>query len=197
MMTSLRYLSNLLYKHYEKKVIILIDEYDVPLAKAFDKGYYEQMVTLLRNMFAQALKTNDSMYFSVLTGCLRISKESIFTGLNNRDTFVRKEKKENFYHGMLLGLLSYKDTWGIWSNNESGEGDSDILVEIEDEDIGIVIEVKYSENGNLEADCNKALEQIEEMRYQERFQDMGMRTIIKYGVACYTKRCKVLFLKEE
>jgi hypothetical protein len=409
-MTSLLELSGLLYKHYERKVIILIDEYDVPLAKAFDKGYYDQMIVLIRNMFEQALKTNKSMYFSVLTGCLRISKESIFTGLNNpkilsitdiefseyfgftdaevrallkyydllefyniikewydgyqfgnirvycpwdvlcycnklrvnrraqpekywlntsgndvvqhfiemaktstmkreieeliegntvtkeirqeltyrerydsiqnvwsvlfttgyltmrgepdgeklkliipnaeikhiftsqitewflhtarqdgatlyafceafkagdtatiqkqfrtylkrtisiRDTFVKKEKKENFYHGILLGLLGYKDTWGVSSNSESGEGYSDIMIEIEDEDIGIVIEVKYSQNDNLEADCREALRQIEKKRYQERFQDMGVQTVLKYGIACYQKRCKVLLVKEE
>jgi hypothetical protein len=394
----------------EQKVIILVDEYDVPLAKAFDKGYYEQMITLIRSIFVQALKTNDSMYFSVLTGCLRLSKESIFTGLNNprvlsitdvkfdeyfgftdqevrallkyydlfdfyniikewydgyrfgnvfvycpwdvlcyldklcsnrraqpekywlntsgndvvrrfiemaktgtakyeieqliegnpvtktvrqeltyrelynsienvwsvlfttgyltqrgepdgeklqlaipnteirnifisqiaewfqhtarqdgmalnafceafkrgdadavekqfqaylkrtisiRDTFVRKEKKENFYHGILLGLLGYQDSWGISSNQESGEGYSDILVEIDEEDIGIVIEMKYSEPDHLEADCKKALAQIEKRGYQERLQDMGMQTILKYGIACYKKRCRVLLGKNE
>jgi hypothetical protein len=409
-MASLLILSDLLQKHYEQEVIILIDEYDVPLAKAFDKGYYEQMIVLIRNMLDHALKTNESMYFSVLTGCLRISKDSIFTGLNNpkvlsitnvkfdeyfgftdqevktlleyydllefyniikewyngyrfgnvdvycpwdvicycdmlcadrqaqpeeywintsgndivrrfiemakmsttkreieqlieghtvtktvrqeltyrelydtienmwsvlfttgyltqrgesdgkklqlaipnteirniftsqinewfqrtarqdgtaldafceafkmgdadavekqfqtylkrtisiRDTFVRKEKKENFYHGILLGLLGYKDTWGISSNKESGEGYSDILIEIEDEDIGIVIEVKYSTSDTLEADCHKALAQIDKMTYQEQFQDMGIQTIMKYGIACYKKRCKVRLVKEE
>ena len=80
---SLRELSRLLGKHHNQDVIVLIDEYDVPLAKAFEHGYYEQMVILLRNMFEQVLKTNDSLKFAVLTGCMRISKESIFTGLNN------------------------------------------------------------------------------------------------------------------
>jgi hypothetical protein len=410
LMSSLLILSSLLQKHYDQEVIILIDEYDVPLAKAFDKGYFDQMITLIRNIFDLALKTNDSMFFSVLTGCLRISKESIFTGLNNpkvlsitnvrfdeyfgftapevralleyydllefydiikewyngyrfgnvdvycpwdvlcycdmlcsdrraqpeefwintssndivrrfiemaktgttkreieqliegstvtktvrqeltyrelydsieniwsvlfttgyltrrgepdgkklnlaipnteirnifisqitewfqytvrqdgaalnafceafkmgdadavekqfqaylkrtisiRDTFVRKEKKENFYHGILLGLLGYKDTWGISSNKESGEGYSDILIEIDDEDIGIVIEVKYSDPDQLEAGCKEALAQIEKMKYQEQFQDLGIQTIMKYGIACYKKSCKVLLAKEE
>jgi hypothetical protein len=408
LMSSLRVLSELLQKHYDQKVILLIDEYDVPLAKAFDKGYYEEMVTLICNMFGDALKTNSSMYFSVLTGCLRISKGSIFNGLNNlrvltisdvqfdeyfgftdqevkelleyydllefyptikewydgyrfgnldvycpwdvicyckkllsnrrtqpeeywintsgndvvrhfiemakgntkseiesliegnsvikevrqeltyrdlydsvenvwsvlfttgyltqrgepdgekfnlvipnkeirsifvsqikewfqrtarqdgatlhafceafqvgdvaaverqfqaylkrtiaiRDTFVQKEKKENFYHGILLGLLGFAETWKISSNNESGEGYSDILIEIEDEDIGIVIEVKYSQNDNLEADCKAALAQIEKNRYQERFHDDGIQTIFKYGIACYKKRCRVLLAHE-
>ena len=83
LMSSLQVLSGLLQKHYERKVVILIDEYDVPLAQAFQKDYYGQMATLMRNIFLQGLKTNDSLYFAVLTGCLRIAKESIFTGLNN------------------------------------------------------------------------------------------------------------------
>lgn len=408
LMNSLRTLSTLLYQYYDKKVIILIDEYDVPLAKAFDNGYYDQMVTLIRNIFEQALKTNESLYFSVLTGCLRVSKESIFTGLNNpkmlsisdvqfdeyfgftdqevrelleyyelsdyyeivkewydgyrfgnidvycpwdvisycdalradpgvqpkeywsntsgndivrrfiekagtgttkreieqliagesirkeihqeltytelydsieniwsvlfttgyltqrgkpngdefqlvipnleirkvftkqifawfqntvqkdgaalnafceafqsgdvvgvekqlnaylkktisiRDTFVRKQTKENFYHGILLGLLGFKDTWGISSNKESGEGYSDILVEIEDQEIGIVVEVKYSDEADLEAGCKKALDQIEKMGYEEKLRDVGMSTILKYGIACYKKKCKVMLVK--
>ena len=397
-------LSQLLQKHYARQVIILIDEYDVPLDRAYQYGYYDRMVELIRNMFLQALKTNDSLYFAVMTGCLRISKESIFTGLNNpkvltvtdvrfdeyfgftddevrellsyyaldeyyetvkewyngyrfgdtsvycpwdvinycdaliadktaqpenywsntssnnivkrllskvnaitkkemealiagesikkkirqeltyndldsnvdniwsilftsgyltskgkaggdtfeviipnreirniyieqitewfreetfrdgsklsdfcrafqekdpvaieeqfgayllktisiRDTNVQKEKKENFYHGILLGLLSYMENWGISSNAESGEGYSDILVEIEDARIGIIIEVKYAENGKLEEGCCKALKQIEDNRYEEALLEDGMKTIIKYGIACYKKRCKVV-----
>lgn len=109
-----------------------------------------------------------------------------------RDTFVRKEKKENFYHGILVGLLGYKDSWGVSSNKESGEGYSDILVEIEDEDIGIVIELKYADDGDLEAGCRKALAQIEANNYEERLHDLGMDNILKYGIACYKKRCKVM-----
>lgn len=80
---SLKMLSSLLYQHYGQKVILLIDEYDVPLDKAFQHGYYREMVALIRSLFGQALKTNDFLQFAVLTGCLRVSKESIFTGLNN------------------------------------------------------------------------------------------------------------------
>ena len=80
---SIRMLSQLLYKHYGQKVVILIDEYDVPLDKAFKNGYYKEMVSLIRGIFGQALKTNEFLQFAVLTGCLRVSKESIFTGLNN------------------------------------------------------------------------------------------------------------------
>ena len=80
---SIRMLSQLLYKHYRQKTVILIDEYDVPLDKAFQNGYYKEMVSLIRGIFGQALKTNEFLQFAVLTGCLRVSKESIFTGLNN------------------------------------------------------------------------------------------------------------------
>ena len=404
LMNSLWILSSLLHKHYGQKVIILIDEYDVPLDKAMQAGYYEEMVSLIRNLFGQALKTNDSLQFAVLTGCLRVSKESIFTGLNNlrvltildvqfdeyfgftdqevrglldyyglsdfydtikewydgyhfgnvdvycpwdvicycdklranpeeypgnywsntsgndiirhfiemakgmtkreieqlmegntvekavrqeltykelyasidnlwsilfttgyltrrgkpqgrkvtlaipnreireifenqiyewfqdtarqdgaaldafceafqkgdasgveekfnaylkktisiRDTAVRKDKKENFYHGILLGLLGFKDSWSVSSNSEAGEGYSDILVEIEEEEIGIIIEVKYAENGDLEAGCRKAMDQIEKNNYEEELVDAGMQQIFKFGIACYKKRCKVV-----
>lgn len=403
--SSLKVLSRLLEKHHNSKVILLIDEYDVPLAKAFEHGYYDQMITLVRNMFEQALKTNDSLEFAVLTGCMRISKESIFTGLNNlkvlsvadvrfdeyfgftdaevkelleyynlsdrydvvkewydgyqfgnvevycpwdvvnycdelradggaepqnywsntssndavkkfiqeadvgttkreieqllagevirkeirqeltykdmyrsidniwsvlfttgyltqrgkperkqfylaipnmeireifteqimdlfkeniskngeavnafcdalkkgdaenvekgfmdylrktisiRDTFVKNQMKENFYHGILLGLLGYQDAWGISSNKESGDGYSDILVEIFDEETGIVIEMKYAQDGNLEAGCREALEQIKKNRYEEILYEEGIEHILKYGIAYYKKRCKVL-----
>ena len=400
---SLRVLSDLLYKHYGQKVILLIDEYDVPLDKAQQAGYYDEMVILIRNLFGQALKTNDSLYFAVLTGCLRIFKESIFTGFNNmkvlsitdprfdehfgftdaevrqmleyyglgdrydlvkawydgyrfgstdvycpwdvvnyvdllrwepdalprafwintsgnsivrsfiqragqkakrdlerliegecipkkidqeltyrdlyrdtenmwsilfttgyltyrgkpdgkvcrlsipnleireifieqvmdwfqeearrdtpkldafcaafaeadagtveaqfsawlektisiRDTSVRKDKKENFYHGILLGLLSHREDWDIDSNAESGDGFSDILVETGDGETGIVIEVKYPDGGDLDAGCEEALEQIERMGYERRLREDGMTRILKYGVACNRKKCRV------
>ena len=402
--SSIYMLSHLLHKHYGQKTVILIDEYDVPLDKAFQNGYYREMVSLIRGLFGMALKTNDSLQFAVLTGCLRISKESIFTGLNNfevisaldvpydecfgftdvevqellknynlsqhypeakewydgyhfgntdiycpwdviryckslcadpnalpenfwsnssgnaivrrfidkadvqtkneierliageciekeisleltydeldksienlwsvlfttgylthqgrtpsgkyrltipnreiqnlfikkirewfsdvskndgkklevfcnafleknsekieqifgdylwntisiRDTAVAKEKKENFYHGILLGLLGYKATWLTKSNAESGTGYSDILVEVPDNRTGIVIELKYAENGNMDAACAKALEQIKEKDYVGRLRQDGMRNFIKYGIACFKKDCKVV-----
>ena len=401
---SIRLLSELLYRHYEQKVIILIDEYDVPLDKAFQNGYYHEMVKLMRGIFGQALKTNDFLQFAVLTGCLRISKESIFTGLNNfkvlsildarfdeqfgftdgevkklladygfssyfaevkewyngyhfgnadiycpwdvinyvdqlkydqtaipqdywsnssgnaivrslidkadiqtkneierliageyiekeisqeltydeidnkienlwsvlfttgyltqhgrtengkyrltipnkeirnlftrqirewfrdvsqkdgeklnvfcnafveknpdkieqifsdylwntisiRDTAVSKERKENFYHGILLGLLGYKTTWLTKSNAESGTGYSDILVEVPDNRTGIVVELKYAEDGDMETACAKALTQIDEKNYIMKLKQDGMRNFIKYGIACYKKDCKVV-----
>lgn len=404
---SIRELTELLEKHYGSKVIVLIDEYDVPLAKANENGYYDEMVFLIRNLFENALKTNSSLKFAVLTGCLRIAKESIFTGLNNfkaysitdksfdetfgftdaevrellryygqekyyetvkewydgyrfgnvdvycpwdvinfcsdhladpglepknywantsgnsvishfidsvgkpqkltrmeleqlvnggivqkeinfeltykelyssidnlwstlfmtgyltqrgepsgnrynlvipnreirniitnhilkmfkenvkddgktvsdlcdallnqnpekvelifteymkktisiRDTFARKPTKENFYHGLLLGILGFKENWSVMSNRESGDGFGDILIRIEDEDVGIVIEVKYADDGNLQGECEKALQQIIDIRYTEALEQEGIHTIIKYGIACYRKKCKVL-----
>ena len=401
--SSLKILSMLLEKHYKKKVILLIDEYDVPLDKAFQYGYYEEMVSLMRNLLGNVLKTNSSLYFAVLTGCLRISKESIFTGLNNlkvmsitnvqfdeyfgftdsevnemlkyydlseyfdsikswydgyrfgnediycpwdvishcdnlradsnarpedywsntsgnsivrrfidkansktkgeierlidgetiikeirqeltyseldssidnlwsvlfttgyltqrgvagddkyylaipnceirklfirqirewfnqktrddgktldrfceafangdsaliqelfndylwstisiRDTAAAEGKKENFYHGILLGLLGYKDDWIVKSNEESGIGYSDILVEIRENRIGIVVEMKYAVNGKLEDACQEALRQIEDRKYESRLRENGMKNIKKYGIACYKKECKV------
>ena len=394
-------LSLLLHKHYDKQVILLIDEYDVPLDKAFQYGYYDEMVSLIRNMFGNALKTNPNLFFAVLTGCLRISKESIFTGLNNlkvltltdvrfdeyfgftdtevkdmleyyglsehygevkewydgyrfgnvevycpwdvinycdllkadpdalpqdywsntsgnamvrrfidkadtqtrdeierliagdeivkeirqeltyneldssienlwsvlfttgyltqrgqegkkyrlaipnneiRELFIsqirewfrdvsRKDgetldqfceafpeqnpekieeifsdylwntisirdtassKKENFYHGILLGLLGYKSNWLVKSNAESGIGYSDILVEVPKNRTGIVIELKYAEDGNMDVACEKALQQIEDRDYAAKLKDDGMRNISKYGIACYKKNCKVM-----
>lgn len=404
--SSLKVLSELLEKHHGSPAILLIDEYDVPLAKAFERGYYEQMVMFIRNMFEYALKTNDSLQFAVLTGCMRISKESIFTGLNNmkvlsiaevqfdeafgftdkevlemleyyglsdhygeikewydgyqfgnvevycpwdvinycdtlltdpdaqpknywvntssneavrrfiqesdnmtvqreierlvagetiikeihqdltykdmyasienlwsvlfttgyltqrgkpegnrfqlaipnmeirnifttqimdffresvpknrqalnefcealkngdaegvekqlseylrrtisiRDTFVKKAMKENFYHGILLGILGFWDSWSVSSNRESGDGYSDILVETNDGKTGILLELKYAEDGNLDAACKKALEQIEKKHYEETLFDEGMLHILKYGIAFYKKRCQVMF----
>ena len=403
---SLYRLTELLEKHYHKKVIVLIDEYDVPLEKAFHHGYYDEMVILIRNLFGNVLKTNEHLKMAVLTGCLRIAKESIFTGLNNfkvypitmrafdesfgftdeevqkmltyygleedyeivkawydgyrfgdvdvycpwdvinycsdrqydpklepqnywantssndiishfidgmggqrkvtrielerlingetvqkeinqeltykelyssidnlwstlfmtgyltqkgdsngkrynlaipnqeirnimtdhilqlfkedvakdgamvetfcqalvdgnadrieqlfteyltktisvRDTFVRKPVKENFYHGILLGLLGYKSNWLIKSNAESGIGYSDILVEVPTNRTGIVIEIKYAEDGDLDAACEKALKQIEEKDYVAKLKQDGMKNFIKYGVACFKKICKV------
>ena len=402
---SLKTLSLLLEKHYGQKTILLIDEYDVPLDKAFQRGYYDEMVSLIRSLFDNVLKTNDSLYFAVLTGCLRISRESIFTGLNNpkvhtlsdvrydeyfgfidaevdellefyslssykdvfrdwydgyhfgdtnvycpwdvinycdellaapsappknywantsgndlirrmlknanlttkneveellnggqitkrikqeltyreiddsienvwsvlyatgyltgmhveqedadifrlwipngeirklfyelvedwfrevtrsdtskisrfcaafpagdaaaiqkmlgdylwdsisvRDTAVQRNMKENFYHGMLLGLLQNQDNWLVKSNAETGEGYSDISIQTPDR-TGIVIELKYADDGNLEKACGEALGQIEEKKYVEGLKRRGTKKIIKYGIAFYEKECMVV-----
>ena len=406
---SLRELTELLRKHYEKQVIVLIDEYDVPLAKANELGYYDEMVRLIRGIFGSALKTNHNLYFAVLTGCLRVAKESIFTGVNNfntftitdvdfdeyfgftdaevkemleeyqlgssyedvrewydgyrfgnvdvycpwdvicyvnkrrtdpalqpqnywlntsgnevvrhfiealgdgvtktemerliggeivqkeiheemtyhdlyadmgnvwsvlfmtgyltqrgradgnlynlvipnreirnifteqimkmfqeqaeqdgetlgrfcdaleqgnaeevercftgymrktvsiRDTFVRKATKENFYHGMLIGLLGFKEGWTVMSNREAGDGFSDIQILIDDAETGIVSEVKYAQNGDLEAECQKALTQMRALHYEDGMRNAGMQKVFKYGIACWKKTCKVVVESE-
>ena len=405
---SLRMLSQILFEHYGKKSIILIDEYDVPLDKAFQHGYYKGMVSLLRGLFGQALKTNEFLQFAVLTGCLRVSKESIFTGLNNfkvlsiadvrfdeqfgftdeevrkllkdydledyfseakewydgyhfgnadiycpwdvinyvehlrydpeaepeafwinssgndlvkrfvakadqttkdeieqliagdviekkirqdltydeidqsidnlwsvlfttgyltqtgraergiyklmipnkevrevfidqiqqwfdqtivndedrmssfyqsfaqgkakdvqdqltsilaetisiLDTKARNEEKENFYHGMMLGLLRNRRNWIVRSNVESGEGFVDILIKPEDPDEGILIELKYSKTfDGLEKACERAMEQIKDRRYDEALREEGRCHILAYGIAFCKKRCKVVVQK--
>lgn len=95
-----------------------------------------------------------------------------------RDTFVKKNTKENFYHGILVGILGFENSWSVSSNKESGDGYSDIIVETED--------------GKLERACHKALEQIEKNRYEELLVDEGVEQIIKYGIAFYKKRCRVM-----
>ena len=109
--SSLRILSELLEKHHGQKVILLIDEYDVPLAKAFELGYYNSMTLLIRNLFENALKTNDSLKFAVLTGCMRISKESIFTGLNNLKVLSVADVQFDEYFGFtdsdVKNILEY------------------------------------------------------------------------------------------
>ena len=128
--------------------------------------------------------------------------ESIFTDymkktISIRDTFVQKPTKENFYHELLLGILGFKENWSVMSNRESGDGFSDILIRIEDEDVGIVIEVKYASDGNMEKECENALQQITDVRYTEALEQEGIHKIIKYGVACYKKKCKVMMKIEE
>ena len=109
-----------------------------------------------------------------------------------RDTGVRKEMKENFYHGLLLGILSHIDDWMVQSNAESGDGCSDISIEIRNREIGIVIELKYAEGGAFEGGCLEAMKQIRERRYEESLLKDGMKTIYRYGIACYRKRCRVV-----
>lgn len=97
-----------------------------------------------------------------------------------------------FYHGILLGILGVKERWGVFSNREMGEGYADILVEPDTGDMGIIIEVKYAHNGNMEAACKEALKQIEYTKYEDLLADDGVEQILKYGIACYKKRCKVM-----
>lgn len=113
-----------------------------------------------------------------------------------RDTGVKNQMKENFYHGILLGILGYEDSWGVFSNKESGDGCSDILVEADDGDTGIVLELKYAENGNLDAACREAVGQIAGRRYEEELLEEGASRILKYGIAFFKKRCRVMVLED-
>ena len=141
-------------------------------------------------VFCEALKNGDAAV--VEEQFHRYLKKTI----SIRDTFVKKTIKENFYHGILLGLLGFKADWGVFSNKEAGEGYGDILVEIDDEAIGIVIEIKYDDSARLEISCMEALDQIRKKKYEEQFREMGMKHILKYGIACYQKQCKVAVEKE-
>mgnify|MGYP000836228160 CR=1 FL=1 len=114
-----------------------------------------------------------------------------------RDTFVRRSLKENFYHGILLGILGFKENWLVTSNRESGDGFSDIMIQVGDSEVGIVIEVKYANDGNLEAECKKALKQIDDTGYAEALHQDGICKILKYAIACYKKTCKIMLEAEK
>lgn len=123
--------------------------------------------------------------------------ERLFEGylkktISIQDTFVKKSLKENFYHGILLGILGVKEDWGVFSNRETGDGFSDIMIETEDSEMGIIIEIKYAGDGNLLNACEKALKQVEETKYEETLLENGVEKILKYGIACYMKHCKVM-----
>ena len=122
----------------------------------------------------------------------QIFGDYLWNTISIRDTAVAKEKKENFYHGILLGLLGYKSTWLIKSNAESGIGYSDILVEVPTNRTGIVIELKYAEGGDMDAACEEAMRQIEEKGYIAKLKQDGMRNFIRYGIACFKKDCRVV-----
>ena len=115
----------------------------------------------------------------------------LWDSISVKDTAVRRNMKENFYHGMMLGLLQNQDSWLVKSNAETGEGYSDISIQTP-ERTGIVIELKYAEDGNMEKACSEALKQIEEKKYAEGLKRRGMKKIIKYGIAFYEKACMVV-----
>jgi hypothetical protein len=122
----------------------------------------------------------------------RLFNDYLKNTISIRDTAVAKERKENFYHGILLGLLGHKETWILLSNAQSGDGYSDILVEMPQIDTGVVIEVKYAEEGRLDRAAQAALTQIRDKHYDEQLKLDGMQTILRYGIACFRKRCRVV-----
>ena len=157
-------------------------------------------ITQVQEWFRDIVRQNSPVLKAFCEAFLKRDEKAIEEQFNDylmktisiRDTSVQKAKKENFYHGILLGLLSYREDWVVISNAEAGEGYSDILIEMEEKKIGIVIEVKYAENDTLDTACQEALMQIEEKRYAERLLKDEMTTIIKYGIACCKKHCKVM-----
>ena len=135
--------------------------------------------------FCAAFPAGDAMTIQEMLG------DYLWDSISVRDTAVRKKMKENFYHGMLLGLLQNQDNWLVKSNAETGEGYSDISIQTP-ERTGIVIELKYAEDGNLERACKEALAQIEEKKYAEGLKRRGMKQILRYGIAFYEKECMVM-----
>ena len=232
LISSLKILSELLYKHYGKKTILLIDEYDVPLDKAFqidnlwsilfttgyltqqgksERGVYRLVIpnkeirevyilqiqewfkdSVLHNrepinQLLKAIKEGDADTVEKDLTKILVNTISIF------DTKSRKEEKEIFYHGILLGLLRCESEWLIQSNIESGDGLVDILIETEDPDAGIIIELKYAQTfQGLSKACENAMRQIRERRYDERLRNEGRNDILAYGIAFCKKKCKVV-----
>ena len=139
--------------------------------------------------FCEAVKTGD--YIEVQ----RLFNEFLSISISIRDTFAKKAMKENFYHGMLLGLLRAEGSWSVRSNTESGIGYTDIMLEIPITKAGCIIEVKYAENGQYDQACANAMEQIENDRYAEALIQNGMQTIHMYGIACYKKSCKITYCR--
>ena len=123
-------------------------------------------------------------------------RDYLWDSISIRDTAVRTNMKENFYHGMVLGLLRSQGNWLIQSNTETGEGYSDICICTEKR-VGIIIELKYAEDGNLEAACKKALKQIEDRKYAEGLKHRNIEKIIKYGMAFCEKECMVVMVKTD
>ena len=140
--------------------------------------------------FCDALQTGNAAEVE------RLFTQYLEKTISIRDTFVKRATKENFYHGILLGILGVKGDWFVKSNQESGDGYSDIMIKIEDKNIGIVIEVKYAENAEYASACRSALEQITEKGYAKEFEEDGSCVIYLYGIACYKKKCMVMAKKE-
>lgn len=146
--------------------------------------------TAVWKKFCESVKTGDVPQMQKLLNGFMADSISI------RDTFVKKEMKENFYHGMILGLLRAEGSWIVKSNAESGVGYTDIRLEVPLTKTGCIIEVKYAENGKYAQACTLAMEQIEADGYAESLRQDGMRTIHKYGIACYKKSCEISYALE-
>ena len=140
--------------------------------------------------FCTAIKSGDAESLQ------RLFNEFLLESISIRDTVACKDLKENFYHGMLLGLLKAEGSWVVKSNAESGFGYADILLIVPSVKVGCMIEMKYAENGAFDAACRKAMQQIEDKRYVMALKQEGVQIIHKYGIACYQKSCRVAYAKE-
>ena len=144
----------------------------------------------LLNAFCSALRDGEAELVK------NIFTEYLQKTISIRDTFVRNDMKENFYHGILLGILGFKTDWNVRSNREAGDGFSDISITMNDVDIGIVIEIKYGEADDLERESKKALDQIHDKHYTEQMKQEGIKSVLKYGIACNRKQCSVAVVRE-
>ena len=164
------------------------DIFVTQIMEFFRENVREDRDTL--NCFCDALQNKDAENVE------KIFNDYLRKTISIRDTAVRTGMKENFYHGVLLGILSVKNRWGISSNREMGEGYADIFAEPDTGDMGIIIEVKYAHDGDLDEACKEALKQIEYTRYEADLSDDGVENILKYGIACYKKRCRVMLAEK-
>ncbi|WP_296874831.1 AAA family ATPase, partial [Thomasclavelia sp.] len=207
---SLYRISQCMQQHYHQNVIILIDEYDVPLQSAFNHGYYDEMVSFLKSVFSPGLKTNDALERGILTGCLRITKESIFTGLNNFTVRTISDKEASEYFGFTQNEIdSLLDYYNLISKRQDMKdwydgylfGKTVIYnpwsalnyikkVLVDDQYEAIVIECKHSNSiRELRKDSSKASEQIIDQKYIEGLEDEGYENVIGYGISFYKKQC--------
>ncbi len=180
-----------IFESYLKKTISIRDTF---VKKASKENFYHGILLgilgVKEEWYVSSNQESGEGYSDILVETEN-SETVILMTISIRDTFVKKASKENFYHGILLGILGVKEEWYVSSNQESGEGYSDILVETENSETVILIEVKYANDGNLDQACERALQQIEEKKYDEELRENGVDKILKYGIACYMKRCKV------
>lgn len=158
--------------------------------------FTEQILSLFKEQVAEDGKLLEKFCEALYCGNASLV-QSLFTEylkktISVRDTFVKKPTKENFYHGILLGILAYKAGWTVSSNKESGDGFSDIMIQIDESDTGIIIEIKYAES-SLEEECKKAILQIDRKQYEESLLQEGITRVLKYAIACNRKQCHVLF----
>ena len=157
-------------------------------------------IDLIKDWFQEATRADSTRINRFCTAFLEdvsmiqeMLSDYLWDSISVRDTAVRRNMKENFYHGMLLGLLRSQGSWLVKSNAETGEGYSDISIQTPDR-VGMVIELKYADDGNLEAACREALRQIEEKKYAEGLKRRGAKKIIKYGIAFCEKECMVVMV---